>query len=135
MLVILAGLALTGCETGMAPEPVSAEASKGLGLLTGVWEIERLDAGPVAHDRMRLRIGADQSVTGNVVCNSLQGRVTGRLSEVRFTDVILTTAGCEVALSQRLTRLFEGTAAASLEGDRLTLRSEEGTWYFRRNAS
>jgi heat shock protein HslJ len=131
---LLLASGLPGCESVVSPDRPAVEISKRTDAIVGSWEIVSLDGATLPPDRLRLSIGPDLSVRGNVVCNRFDGRLEGQLPTLSFTDVVMTTSGCEVGLSQRLARLFASRVTFQVDGEELTLRASDGLWRFRRTA-
>ena len=130
---LLLACALAGCETVASPEQPPVGPVARADALVGNWHITALDGAALPADRMRLRILPDLSVEGNVVCNRFDGRLEGRLPTLSFANVVMTTSGCEVELSERLARLFAAPATFAIDGSSMTLRTSDGVWRFQRS--
>jgi heat shock protein HslJ len=130
---MLLAVGLAGCESVVSPVPPATEAPERADAIVGAWQIASLDGAALPPGRMRLQIGSDLKVQGNVVCNRFDGRLQGRLPTLSFTDVVMTTSGCEVELSQRLSGLFSGQVTFEVDGGGLTLRTSKGVWRFERS--
>lgn len=135
-LAFAGGLAVAGCQpmTGIASPGNAANVAQSIPLaIRGGWEIETLNSESLPPQRMRFMIGPAGSVSGNVFCNRFDGVLVGVYPRLGFDNVVSTTSLCEDGrLSQRLAELFRQPAVFSVEGNRLTVRTPQGIWRFRR---
>jgi heat shock protein HslJ len=72
----------------------------------------------------------DGELTGNVGCNSFGGDYKVAGDQITFGSIISTLMACEEPINQQesaVLKTFTGTATYDLNGDTLTITSEDGT--------
>lgn len=132
-VILLTGVFAGGCSNPTSPTTLSAEQLAGTWTLVGQQRPGEAEIPPPPGVFFRMEI-ADGRAAITADCNRCNGPGTVGDSTVTIGPTLACTrAFCASApLDDIFLRLLAGESSATLDGDRLTLRSERGVLHFQR---
>jgi heat shock protein HslJ len=117
---------------------VAACASGGSTTLAGTWKLTaygpKESPSPAVPDaEATLSVGNDGTVGGNGGCNSLGGTYEVDGNQITFSDITSTLMACDdarMAQESTVTKVLSGTAEYAIDGNTLTLTSDDTVLVF-----